>query len=78
MTAMVIAWTVLYLFLGLLMFLGVWKEIERDDTDISDKSRLVRIAIRMGVFVLWPVLFLMLVVSLVWRVVKFIWESFTE
>jgi hypothetical protein len=78
MMATIIAWTALYLFLGMIMFLGVWKEIERDDTDISDKSRLVRIAIRMGVFAFWPILFMLLLVSLVWRVVTFIWESFTE
>jgi len=78
MAATTIAWTALYLFLGMIMFLGVWKEIERDDTDISDKPRLVRIGIRLGALVLWPILFLLLIVSLVWRIVKYIWESFTE
>ena len=78
MTATIIAWTALYLFLGMIMFLGVWKEIERDDTDISDKSRLVRIVIRLGALVLWPILFLLLFVSLVWRIVKYLWDSFTE
>lgn len=78
MIATIIVWTVLYLFLGMIMFLGVWKEIERDDTDISDKSRLIRIVIRLGVLVLWPILFLLLFVSLVWRIVKYLWDSFTE
>lgn len=78
MTATIIAWTALYLFLGMIMFLVVWKEIERDDIDISDKPRLVRIVIRLGVLVLWPILFLLLLVSLVWRIVKYLWDSFTE
>ena len=78
MTATIIAWTVFHLLLGVIMFLGVWKEIERDDTDISDKPRLVRIVIRLGVLVLWPILFLLLFVSLVWRIVKCLWDSFTE
>lgn len=74
----IIALAALYLLFGLILFAGVWIELEKEDIDISDKPRLLRIAIRLSMIVLWPILFIVLCAWLIISAWICFWNSLTE
>lgn len=78
MASIIIALTVLYLLCGLILFAGVWKEMEKEAIDISDKPRLLRIAIRLCFIVLWPIVFIVLCVGIIISAWICFWNSLTE
>ena len=78
MTSIIIAFTALYLFCGLILFAGVWIEMEKEDIDISYKPRLLRIAIRLCVIVLWPIVFVVLCAGLIISAWICFWNSLTK
>lgn len=78
MTSTIIALTALYLLCGLIFFAGAWKNMEKESIDISDKPRLLRIAIRLCIIVLWPIPFIVLLAWLIISAWICFWNSLTE
>lgn len=78
MTSTIIALTALYLLCGPIFFAGVGKDMEKEGIDISDKPRLLRIAIRLCIIVLWPIPFIVLLAWLIISAWICFWNSLTE
>ena len=77
-TGGILACTILYMFCGIIMFLGVLKEAEKGDSDFYKNSRPIRITVRLCYVLIWPAVLLMMFGIFVYRILKLIWDSLTE
>ena len=68
---------VLYLIAGILIFLSIWKEIERE-SDIMTLPRKRRICIRIAAILTWPWTFVVFICDCLMRVVGWFWKSLME
>lgn len=68
---------ILYLIAGILIFLSIWKEVERD-SDIMTLPRKRRICIRIAAILTWPWTFMAFIYVCFIRLIGWFWKSLTE
>lgn len=67
-----------YIIFAFIFFFGMWKEIERDDIYFDRIPRVVRIGVRIFVLCVWPLLFLLAVCGLAWKIIENFVKAFIE
>ena len=67
-----------YVVCGFLMLVGIWRLYEDEDYDFQKKPRSTRIAVRLAVLFLWPILFTIMAVAAVCHLFKYLWETITK
>ena len=76
--AEIMFFSAIYIVCGFLFLIGVWGMFEEEISFFHKLHRSIRIVLRLGIMLLWPIPFLILI--LVWLCLSFqyVWETITK
>ena len=76
--AEIMFFSAIYIVCGFLFLIGVWGLFEEEISFFHKLHRSIRIVLRLGIMLLWPIPFLILILIWLYLFFQLVWETITK